>query len=79
MVPYGTGTDPKHLYMNFYDSLGTFFPIFFTFSLEQKYVFSDIFAPKLMDFKSINTCWYVQKSKKSQFLVFLVGLQFLGL
>ena len=28
--------------------------------------------------KSINTCWYVQKSKKSQFLVFSVGLQFLG-
>ena len=50
----------------------------FTFSLAQKYVFCDIFAPKLMDFKSINTCWYVKISKKSRNWVYSVGLQFLG-
>ena len=31
------------------------------------------------NFKSINRCWYVQKSKKSKFLIFLVGLQFLSM
>ena len=30
------------------------------------------------NFKSINTCWYVKKSKKSRNWVYSVGLQFLG-
>jgi len=58
------------------------FPLFSTFrvrarSKSRKNV--GILLQNQWNFKSINTCWYVQKSKKSQFLVFLVGLQFLGL
>ena len=37
-----------------------------------------ILLQKQWNFESINTCWYVQKSKNSRFLVFLVGLQFLS-